>query len=101
MSTHYYDELLRLIPGASADQIAIAQARDIEADIIAVKIAAYCLIYYKPLIDLWPTLTGTTQDKMTQVNAMMGTDGIIPWWQANGFTSPFSENDLIAAGGLS
>lgn len=23
-----------------------------------------------------------------------------PWWQANGYSSPFSNNDLIAAGGL-
>ncbi len=101
MTTHYYDELLRLNPDPTPAEICMAQERDINADKIATEIAAACLIYYKTLIDLWPSLTGSTQEKMAQVNAMLGDDAITPWWQVNGYTSPFTENDLIAAGGLS
>jgi len=25
---------------------------------------------------------------------------VVPWWQANGYTSPINANDLLAAGGL-
>lgn len=34
-----------------------------------------------------------------QVNAIVALKATtVPWWQANGYTSPFSENDLVAAG---
>jgi hypothetical protein len=45
-----------------------------------------------------PGTTGVTQTVHDGLLALCETT--LPWWQANGYTSPFSENDLIAAGGL-
>jgi hypothetical protein len=40
-----------------------------------------------------------TQAQSDAIVAMSATT--IPWWQANGYTSPFTLDDLAAAGGLS
>lgn len=45
-----------------------------------------------------PGSTGFTQAVHDALLALTGTT--IPWWQANGYTSPFNANDLAAAGGL-
>jgi hypothetical protein len=42
--------------------------------------------------------SGITSSDVTALLAMAATTE--PWWQANGYTSAFNENDLEAAGGL-
>ncbi len=42
--------------------------------------------------------TGLTSADATAILALAQTT--IPWWQANGYTSPINNNDLTAAGGL-
>lgn len=43
--------------------------------------------------------SGLTASDVTALLALAATT--VPWWQANGYTSPFSQADLDAAGGLS
>lgn len=45
-----------------------------------------------------PGSTGFTQAVMNGLMALAASTTL--WWQANGYTSPFSESDLEAAGGL-
>ena len=42
--------------------------------------------------------TGITSADVSVLMALASSS--IPWWQANGYTSPISQNDLDAAGGL-
>jgi hypothetical protein len=42
--------------------------------------------------------TGVTQAIHDDILGLCETTS--PWWQANGYSSPISDNDLIAAGGL-
>ena len=42
--------------------------------------------------------TGITSADVTAILALAQTT--ILWWQANGYTSPINDNDLMAAGGL-
>lgn len=42
--------------------------------------------------------TGITQTVHDGLMALAATT--IPWWQANGYTSPFNPNDLVMAGNL-
>lgn len=42
--------------------------------------------------------SGITSADETAVMAYAATT--VPWWQANGYSSPFNDNDLAAAGGL-
>lgn len=43
--------------------------------------------------------TGIAAADVTALLALAGGPPV-PWWKANGYTSPFNENDLAAAGGL-
>lgn len=45
-----------------------------------------------------PGSTGFTSSVRDELLALANID--VPWWQANGYTSSFNENDLEAAGGL-
>lgn len=60
---------------------------------------------YAALRALWATLpsgdvnTGIAAADVTALLALAGGPPV-PWWKANGYTSPFNENDLAAAGGL-
>jgi hypothetical protein len=47
------------------------------------------------ILDYFP-LAGTTVANLTALAKATST----PWWQANGYSSPFSQADLDAAGGL-
>lgn len=43
--------------------------------------------------------TGLTATDKTNILALASS--VLPWWKANGYTSPISDADLFAAGGLS
>jgi hypothetical protein len=46
-----------------------------------------------------PGSTGFTSVVLAGLMALAETT--VPWWQANGYSSPFTASDLVAAGGLS
>lgn len=63
---------------------------------------------YTKLKEIWPTLTGTDEEKFSQIKAMRADpapvqapppdDGKVPWWSVNGFLSEPGLGDLVAAG---
>jgi len=82
---------------AGGTSVGAAAAVDLNSDLRMQTIDMTLPLVSTMLADL-VTHTLLTQDQANTLVAM-GTPQI-PWWQANGYTSPFNANDLEAAGGL-
>lgn len=86
------------IKAAAGSNQAAAAAVDIAGDL-----RAQTIDFNLPLVKMLLTAL-VASGLLTQANAdalaaMKNTTQL--WWQVKGYSSPFSENDLIAAGGLS